>query len=245
MERIMTYNIHGGVGADGTYDPERIVRVIREVSPGILGLQEVRRNAGNHPGVLDVIRRDLPPYQVLFLKTLTDERGSYGNALVTRHHLLDHVDLSLDSGGVERNGRRAEARRAIFARLNVEGIPIWVIVTHLAVEGWARSTQAEILLDAIDTYTDHRREPVIFMGDLNEWRVPNAFFRKLDRTFSTHAVRRTFPARFPIIPLDRIWLSARLQRHRVWAHRSRTSRRASDHLPLCVEYHFSSAAITQ
>jgi len=235
MQRIMTYNTHGGVGTDGRYDPDRIVRVIREVSPSILGIQEVWQHIGEQGGVLDVIREELPKYRILFLKTLTDERGSYGNALVTRHELLDHVDLSLDSDEAHRSGRRAEARRAIFARLNVEGTPIWVIVTHLAVEGWARSTQAEILLDAIDTYTDRRREPVIFMGDLNEWRVPNAFLRKLDRTFSKHVMRRTFPARFPIIPLDRIWLSAQLERHRVWAHRSHTSRHASDHLPLCVE----------
>lgn len=237
MERIMSYNIHGAVGSDGTYDPERIGRVIREVSPSILGVQEVRRNVGDQRGVIEVIQEMVPDHQVLFLKTLTDEQGSYGNALVTRHELLDHVDLSLDSQGSERKGRRVEARRAIFARLKVEGVPIWVIVTHLAVEGWARSTQAEILLDAINTYTDYRREPVIFMGDLNEWRMPNAFLRRLDRTFSKHAMRRTFPARFPIIPLDRIWLSGRVRRDRVWAHRSHTARRASDHLPLCLECH--------
>ncbi|MFO8043633.1 MAG: endonuclease/exonuclease/phosphatase family protein [Alkalispirochaeta sp.] len=239
MERIMSYNIHGAVGSDGVYAPDRIGRVIREVAPSILGVQEVRRNEGDQRGVVEVIQEMVPDHQVLFLKTLTDEQGSYGNALVTRHELLDHVDLSLDSRGSERNGRRVEARRAIFARLNVEGVPIWVIVTHLAVEGWARSTQAEILLDAINTYTDHRREPVIFMGDLNEWRMPNAFLRRLDRTFSKHAARRTFPARFPIIPLDRIWLSGRVRRDRVWAHRSHTARRASDHLPLCLECHLA------
>ncbi|HKK48116.1 MAG TPA: endonuclease/exonuclease/phosphatase family protein [Alkalispirochaeta sp.] len=235
MERVMTYNIHGAVGTDGIYDPGRIVRVIREVNPSILGIQEVWHITGDHQGVLDALRERLPGYEILFLKTLSDERGSYGNALVTRHPVLDHVDLSLGSGGVERNGRRAEARRAIFARLDVEGTPIWVIVTHLAVEGWARSTQAEILLDAIDTYTGHGREPVIFMGDLNEWRLPNALLRKLDRTFSKHAMRRTFPARFPVIPLDRIWLSGQLTRNRVWTHRTHPSRRASDHVPLCLE----------
>lgn len=241
MQRIMSYNIHGAVGSDGNYDPERIGRVIREVDPSILGVQEVRRNVGEERGVLEVIQETFPNHQVLFLKTLTDEQGSYGNALVTRHELLDHVDLSLAGEGGTQNGRQAEARRAIFARLNVGGTSVWVIVTHLAVEGWARSTQAEVLLDAIDTYTDHRREPVIFMGDLNEWRMPNAFLRRLDRTFSKHAARRTFPSLFPIIPLDRIWLSGRVQRDRVWAHRSHTARRASDHLPLCLECHLPQA----
>jgi endonuclease/exonuclease/phosphatase family metal-dependent hydrolase len=231
----MTYNIHGGVGTDGAYDPRRIGRVIREVSPSILGVQEVRRHAGERHGVIEALQEELPRHRVLFLKTLTDEQGSYGNALVTRHEVLEHVDLSLDAPTGPSNDRRAEARRAIFAKLDIGGIATWVIVTHLAVEGWARSAQAEILLTAIDTYTDHRREPVIFMGDLNEWRVPNAFLRRLDRTFSKHVARRTFPSRFPIVPLDRIWLSAPIRRERVWAHRSHLSRRASDHLPLCVE----------
>ncbi|MFW5827439.1 MAG: endonuclease/exonuclease/phosphatase family protein, partial [Alkalispirochaeta sp.] len=74
--RIMTYNAHGGVGTDGVYDPERIGRVIGEVAPDILGLQEVRRNTADQAGVgvIEVIHRELPAYQVLFLKTLTDER---------------------------------------------------------------------------------------------------------------------------------------------------------------------------
>lgn len=242
MERVMTYNIHGAVGTDRKYDPDRVVRVIREVSPTILGLQEVRRNAGDPRGVLDVIQEKLPDHGVLFLKTLVDQRGSYGNALVTPHEVLDHVDLSLDGGGTTRDGRqteprRAEARRAIIARLNTPGGPIRVIVTHLAVERWARPAQAEILLEAIDAHTDRRREPAILMGDLNEWRRPNAFLRRLDRLFSRHVARRTFPSRIPIIPLDRIWLTDHLQRDRVWAHRSRTARRASDHLPLCLECH--------
>ncbi|MFW5693834.1 MAG: endonuclease/exonuclease/phosphatase family protein [Alkalispirochaeta sp.] len=231
----MTYNIHGGVGTDGTYDPQRTVRVIREASPAILGLQEVWQHTDGRKGVLDVLLEKMPEHQILFLRTLSDTRGDYGNALVTRHPLLDHVDVSLDPENGTRSGRNAEARRAIFARLDVKGRPVWIVVTHLAVEGWARSQQAETLLAAIETYTNHRREPVIFMGDLNEWRVPNAFLRRLDRTFSKHVARPTFPARFPFIPLDRMWLSKAVQRDRVWVHRSHSSRRASDHLPLCVE----------
>jgi endonuclease/exonuclease/phosphatase family metal-dependent hydrolase len=236
VERIMTYNIHGGVGTDRRYDPARIARVIRDVAPSILGLQEVRRYPGGDQGVLEVIGKELPDCQVLFQETLSDERGSYGNALVTRHRILDHRDVTLvDEAASRPGGRQAEARRAIFAHLDVGVAPLWVIVTHLAVERWARLTQAVHLLRGIDEYTDHRREPVILMGDLNEWRRPNALLRHLDRSFSKHVRRRTFPSRYPIIPLDRIWLSRQLTAERVWAHRSHASRIASDHLPLCLE----------
>jgi hypothetical protein len=64
---------------------------------------------------------------------------------------------------------------------------------------------------------------------------PNALLRHLDRSFSKHVRRRTFPSRYPIIPLARIWLSRQLTAERVWAHRSHASGTASDHLPLCLE----------
>ncbi|MFP4210092.1 MAG: endonuclease/exonuclease/phosphatase family protein [Alkalispirochaeta sp.] len=240
MERIVTYNIHGAVGTDRRYDPRRIVRVLREISPSIVGLQEVWRYTDHRDDVISVIHEEFPEAHVLFLKTLTDHRGSYGNALVTRHEVLDHLDLSLDDAEAPDRGRTVEARRAIFARIRLPEGPVWVIVTHLAVEGWARPGQARILLDAIDEHIRVTGEPIVLMGDLNEWRKPNPFLRQLDRTFSRHLPRRTFPSRFPVIPLDRIWLSHHLNREKTWVHRNRRARRASDHLPLCLECQRSS-----
>ena len=39
--RIMSYNIHNGMGLDGRRDLERIAAVILEVNPDIVALQEV------------------------------------------------------------------------------------------------------------------------------------------------------------------------------------------------------------
>ena len=41
MVRILTYNIHSGVGTDGVYDLERVAGVIRRASADIACLQEV------------------------------------------------------------------------------------------------------------------------------------------------------------------------------------------------------------
>jgi endonuclease/exonuclease/phosphatase family metal-dependent hydrolase len=239
---VMTYNLHGCVGTDNRYDPERSLAVIQEVRPAVLGLQEVRRNRTKD--FIQLVQRNMPDHHVLFLKTLTDTGGEYGNALVSRYPVLDHIDISLDSPGAvsaalqpddgRQTGRTAETRRAIFARLDVEGTPLWVIVTHLGVERWARRKHAQKLVSSIHGNMDLESEPAVLMGDINEWRWPNPFLRLLDRTFSRHNVRRTFPSRFPLLPLDRVWMTRHLQRKDTWAHRSRLSRRASDHLPLCV-----------
>lgn len=236
--RTMTYNVHGCVGTDRRYDPERVLKVIREVDPTFFGLQEVRSGTGRTPEILELIAQEAPDYHVLFLKTLTDDAGDYGNALVSRYPLTAHVNVNLDGGppGARRARRRpVEARRAIFAQLQVHGTPLWVIVTHLAVEARGRRDQARMLIEAIDRHTRLEREPAICMGDFNEWVWRNPFARYLDRTFSRHTARRTFPSPAPLLPLDRIWMTSHVKRTATWAHRSPLARRASDHLPLCVE----------
>ena len=42
----------------------------------------------------------------------------------------------------------------------------------------------------------------------------------------------TFPARWPVLALDRIWVRPRRRLERVFVHRSPTARVASDHLPV-------------
>ena len=39
--RVMTYNVHSCVGGDRRYDPERILKVLREIDADIIALQEV------------------------------------------------------------------------------------------------------------------------------------------------------------------------------------------------------------
>ena len=39
--RVATYNVHGCIGLDRRYDPERVAAVLRELNADIIGLQEV------------------------------------------------------------------------------------------------------------------------------------------------------------------------------------------------------------
>ncbi len=39
--RVMTWNIHGGMGPDGRHDLERILSLIRRADPDVLALQEI------------------------------------------------------------------------------------------------------------------------------------------------------------------------------------------------------------
>jgi len=237
MQRVMSYNLHSCVGTDRRYDPERVLRVIDEVNPTILGLQEVRANTPHTAEILELIQQEYPDYHSLFVQTFADDKGAFGNALVTPYPITEHLNVDLrPENAAAWSARSAEARRAVFAKLDIAGRPLWVIVTHLGVEWGVRKQQARTLLGAINRRIDLETEATVFMGDFNEWIPPNAFVRSIDRTFSKHVARRTFPSYAPLLPLDRIWMTAHLRGIHTWAHRSPLARRASDHLPLCLEF---------
>jgi len=121
--RLLTYNVHSGVGSDGRYDPERIARVAAATGADVVALQEVeanekmatcrcwsREHADNQPQMV-ATACGLP--HVRFFATLraslcaTDGRGEvlqwegadsataggYGNALISRYPVLDYREL--------------------------------------------------------------------------------------------------------------------------------------------------------
>jgi endonuclease/exonuclease/phosphatase family metal-dependent hydrolase len=59
--------------------------------------------------------------------------------------------------------------------------------------------------------------------------------RELDHRFGHAPTLRTFPARRPVLALDRIWVHPRAALASMWVHRSVHARVASDHLPICAD----------
>lgn len=122
-------------------------------------------------------------------------------------------------------------RGAVVAELVCDAVPVRIITAHLSLSQPLRAVQMRIIAQYL------RRQPEmqnILLGDLNEWRpwLGLAFApRLLGRRFDG-AVRRTFPAQYPLLPLDRI-LSDRAGAVRdLHALDSAAIRAASDHLPL-------------
>lgn len=236
--RICSYNIHSAIGGlDRQYNTERVASVIEDINADILGLQEVCNPPGK-PSILDILEVK-QGYHTLFLRTLTDHRGAYGNALVTRFPIIRHEDIDLESHAVKiAKTPRSEARRAIAAELDIgNGEQLWVIVTHLAVQRSARRLQSEKLIGKIHEILDVEKDPCVLMGDMNEWAHPAEFVKQLDGLFGRHIQRRTFPAAFPLLPLDRIWISSRLKPKSISAWRGKYARTASDHLPIYADVH--------
>jgi len=221
-----SYNIHQCVGTDGRRDPGRIARVILELNAQIIGLQEVNSKSG---GGIEEAQMDYLA-QATGLKavpgtTIRREDSQYGNVLLTRYPIAEIrlVDLSVP-------GR--EPRGAIEATLDIQDQAVRVIVTHLGLTLSERSKQVERLKQIIQ---GGRGQPAILLGDTNEWFPLSRTIRTLHQYFGKTSAKRTFPAWFPLLPLDRIWVRPREALESLRPHKSPLARIASDHLPLKVD----------
>lgn len=219
---VASYNIHKGVGTDRRRDLARTAAVIAEIGADILALQEVDTRFGTKKGLLDLdsLRRDLGLIPVP-LEGLGTEHGWHGNLLLVRNALVQEVHQLILPG--------FEPRGAMVTDLTLAGQPLRIVNAHLGLLPASRSAQAKALLDKL-AQMDVR--PTLLMGDLNEWRSRALALRTLSTQFSITAPRPSFPARFPMLALDRIMTSGAGQLHDVRVHDSALARRASDHLPI-------------
>jgi endonuclease/exonuclease/phosphatase family metal-dependent hydrolase len=104
-------------------------------------------------------------------------------------------------------------------------------VTHLGLTSSERRNQVERLSLILRS---EREQPVILLGDTNEWFPLSRTIHTLHRFFGKSPAKPTFPAWLPLLPLDRIWVRPRGALETVRVHKSSLAKIASDHLPLSV-----------
>jgi len=213
--RIASYNVHGCRGTDGKKDAQRIVQVIEELGCDTIGLQEVDYR-------LDYIAQKLGMQAIPGL-TLARHDGPFGNALLTRRKVLD----------VRRVGftySRREPRNALDVDLEVNGETVRVIVTHLGLWPAERRYQVKKILELVRATPSYER--VIVLGDINEWLPLGRPLRWMNALFGRCPAERSFPSRWPVVALDRVWVRPRHALLALKAHRTPLAELASDHLPV-------------
>jgi endonuclease/exonuclease/phosphatase family metal-dependent hydrolase len=221
--RIATYNVHSCVGVDAKFAPDRIAAVVKGLEADVVGLQEV---GWHHRGEIG-----LDQFEYLSRETgmkawpgptKHHERAHYGNALLSRLPVLDMrpMDLSLP---------HREPRGAIDADIQVGDKVVRVIVAHLGLDPWERNAQITRVLNTVERGS---ARPVVFMGDLNEWRPRSPRIKRLMHCFADCAAPRSFHVRMPTLRLDRIFVSDGLVLSKYDVVRTPLTKRASDHLPV-------------
>ena len=223
---VASYNVHRCLGRDGRHDPGRVAKVIEELQADVIALQEVDCRYHVRRGVDQLqFLTEATGMQSVWGPVLYGPRGQYGNGLLTRHEVVAvrSIDLSVP---------RHQRRGALDVDLAVHGTRIRVIAAHLGLGLNERQLQVRHLLKAL---ADHDEQPLILLGDFNEWRPPSGALRRLHRQFGRTPGRRSFPSNFPLLALDRIWVQPRSALVALDVHTSHWARRASDHLPVRAE----------
>ena len=224
--RVATYNVHACVGPDGRHDPDRVASVIAELDADVVALQEFTYPASV---ALDtrapVVLTTLDQYECALGPTRQSVTHCFGNALLTRHPIVDvhRIDLSM---------QRREPRGAIAATIDVGGATLHVLAAHLGLRVRERRYQVRQILDYLDSV---RSTLFVVLGDFNDWLPGRSVAHVLDDRLGRPPRPRSFPVFWPAVALDRIWVHPARALRSMAVHSTPTARRASDHLPVVAE----------
>ena len=224
--RVVSYNIHCGIGWDGRFNEQRILDVLKEIEPDVVALQEVESRASGID-MLQWLAKGMD-FHAVAGTTLLHADGHYGNGLLTRCPVIRSRLLDLSFG-------RREPRGAISADLDCNGEPIRIVATHLGLRPAERREQVQLLLKLFRESPDDR---AVLLGDLNEWFLWGRPLRRLHKYFTHTPSPATFPSVMPVFALDRLWTHPRAILRGISVHASPKARAASDHLPLVAELEF-------
>jgi endonuclease/exonuclease/phosphatase family metal-dependent hydrolase len=227
---LVTWNIHGAVGADGVCSPARIARVLMEIDADVVALQEVPLGGSDGEGdaavYADVLAElhETTGWHAVAGPTKDSPGRRFGNGVLTRWPITESRTIDLSFGS-------REPRGALDVDILHRGEPLRVVATHLGLSRRERRAQIAQLLAAFDRPS----LPVILAGDINEWFLWRRALRTLTAHFRATAAPATFPSRWPVLALDRIWMHPEQRLVSVHAYRSGEARVASDHLPLVAQ----------
>lgn len=222
--RLASYNIHAGVGSDGRFEPRRLIEVLLRLNADLIGLQEVISVGPDGYALLNELA-EACGMQAVAGPTMQRGDASYGNALLSRLPLHAIRRLNMDES-------RFEPRGALAVEAGDPDSPLIVALTHLGLRRRERRAQIEQLIN----WLPQPSAPLVLLGDLNEWLPWSHNLRKLRRHFGVqHSAPPTFPARFPLLALDRIITSPPVRLRSLKRVNNHLSRQASDHLPLVAE----------
>ena len=239
LTRILTYNIHKGIGGiDRRYRPQRVSDTILHYDPDIVCLQEVDEGARRSNGDRQV---DLLGdwvglrHRTWFPNVRLRNEGQYGNAILSRFHLTDTQNIDLTIG-------RRKRRSVLHARYRVRtpgtyrSRTLHVFNLHLGLSGKERKLQLERFLQSHPFSGLHSRTPIVVAGDFNDvWGTLGKKLLEPEGFRGTSRPIRTFPAYAPARALDSIYVRGDVDIRRVYRSQLKVARQASDHLPLIAE----------
>jgi endonuclease/exonuclease/phosphatase family metal-dependent hydrolase len=241
--KVLTWNIHKGFASSGgRLSLSGIRAALHDIDADLVLMQEVVGRHDRHAA-----RHELWPSQsqaqylaaghwdhVVYAANAHYAHGHHGNALLSRFPVISSVNIDLST-------HRWEHRGVLHAQLRYDRrrAPVHVLCTHLDLLQRGRLKQ-------VARIAEHMRqcipadEPMLLAGDFNDWGqgVDKILVEDLGLVETHRAMHgrlgRSFPARLPMLMLDRLYVRGLTVRS---AHVLTGTRwhKLSDHAPLVVE----------
>jgi len=247
--RVLTVNIHKGFSFLNRKPILAELRdAVRSISADIVFLQEVMGAHAMHARRVAGWKAE-PHYEYLadtlwsayaYGRNAVYPNGDHhGNAVLSKFPILRHAnhDVSITPGRVVH-----EKRGLLHCEIDVPGAPrgpLHAVCVHLGLSEAHRQRQTAQLCGLVREAVPADAALVV-AGDFNDWRV--RAHRPLARCGGLVDVYReahgrtakTFPARWPLLRLDRIYVR-HVATHRPVALPARPWSHLSDHAPLAAE----------
>lgn len=212
---LVTINIHKGFSwGNRRLILDQLRKALRSTEADLVFLQEVvgenSAHAEKHSNWPDQTQYEFladPQWNYFaYGKNAFYPHGHHGNAILSKFPILhsEQIDTSTN---------RFEQRGFLYCAVCVPGSakPVHCFCIHLGLLAVSRRKQLHMQADFINGCIPSD-EPVIMAGDSNDWRGHGVEDFALLLGMKDAAVEangtmaRTFPARIPLLPLDRIYL---------------------------------------
>lgn len=234
--RVLTYNIHKGMDARAHKSGLRALRqAVHNLACDVAFLQEVvgahwrEEHAGDEHQAHFLAGRQWP--YVVYESTRARRSGHYGNAILSRTPVLQWSDVDVSTNPFER-------RKLIHSVLAwpSPGRRLHAVCVHLGLFERGRRRQIARICELVRERVPDD-EPLVVAGDFNDWRgSASRMLREACGLIEAHEAvsggpALTFPARFPLLTLDRIYVRG-LTVEGVERPHGREWHALSDHAPL-------------
>lgn len=229
--RVMTFNIHVGVGVDKKLDLQRIADVIIRERPDLVGLQEVDRGVRRTEGRDEIAElAKMTRMDYAFGHNLDYQEGQYGVAVLSKSLIqkIDHRKFE--------NRRESERRGMLRVEVEIGGRTISFATTHLDYQrDDGRLFESEQLL----MFLTEVKHPLIVVGDFNDEAAGPAYKLMLTKFADAWIGSRakgdgfSYPADKPSKRIDYIFYrpSDGVRAKKAWVVKTL----ASDHFPVMAE----------
>lgn len=227
--RLMSYNIHHAKGMDNKIDVDRIGRLIMNVNPEVVGLQEVD-SVIVRSGNIDILQllAAQTGMHATFGYSILHDGGKYGNGMLTKEKPIAVKKIALPGA--------KEARTALIVELN----RYVVVNTHLSLTNEEQLESVKIITKAVEKYD----KPVFLMGDLNATpdSEPMTYLQEKWQYLS-NTKQLTSPSVNPRSTIDYVLgFTAKGQTYAKYRAHVIDEQVASDHRPLFVDIRLKTPA---